>query len=484
MSRIVIDPLNRQNGVTRVEVELAGGRVVEARITNPNLKGFELLLLGRDPNDAPFFSERICGICSSVHAMAASLALEDAYGASPPHNGLLLRNLILGADLLQNHIRHFYLLSLPDWAPLPDRPPLTPRYRLSEQRFTAAEVERLTRNYERGIVAGQQAHALVVVFGTRAPHQQAMLAGGVATRPRAELVAQATALLADLRRFIAEALVPDTELLASRHAEYFDLGRSQGNLLSYGMFPRPGADGERYYPPGVLLGGQREKLDPSQIAEDLTNAWYRNPTGEPQPPLKGRTDPADDLSRGYSFTKAPRYRGEPMEGGPLARAWLRGDYRRGLGAMDRILARSYEARQVAEWMNEWLHDLKVEEPAYEPPKVVRKGTGVGLHDAFRGPLGHWLKIRGGRLVHYQIITPSAWELSPRDGRGVRGPAEQALIGTEIADPENPVEIGRILRSFDPCSACSVQLLELDGRAFPPVAGPAGALRKAGGGEKA
>lgn len=480
MSRIVIHPFNRQNGIARVEVEVSGGRVVEARIGNPNLKGFELLILGRDPDDAPFFMQRICGICSSVHGVAAALALEDAYGATPPHNGLLLRNFILGADLLQNHIRHFYLLSLPDWAPLPERAPLTPHYRLPEVRFTPAEIERLARNYERGIVAGQQAHALLVVFGTRAPYQQAMVAGGVATRPRPDLIMQATSLLTELRKFIAEALVPDTELLAGRFSDYFELGKTQGNLLSYGMFPRPGVPGERYYPPGVIISGQREAVDPSLITEDATYAWFHQPDG-PLPPSKGQSEPVDDLSKGYSFTKAARYRGEPMEGGPLVRAWLRGDYRRGLGAMDRVLTRSYEARQVAEWMEEWLRDLRPDEPSYAPPKKVRTGTGVGMHDAFRGPLGHWLKIRGGRLVHYQVITPSTWELSPRDAKGVRGPAEQSLIGTEIADPENPVEIGRILRSFDPCSSCSVQLLELDGPGLPLVreASPHRARREEG-----
>ncbi|MGE5553472.1 MAG: nickel-dependent hydrogenase large subunit [Betaproteobacteria bacterium] len=462
--KIVIDPLNQQNGIARVEVELEGNRVVEARLGNPNFRGFELILVGRDPADAPFVAQRICGICSSAHGVASAMALEDAYGAEVPPNGILLRNLIFGADLVQNHIRHFYLLSLPHFGvSLPDRPPWTPRLNLKTP-FSPAENARLLKNYEAAFRSGQKAHALLVVFGTRAPHQQAMLAGGVAAPPGADRLMQARALLSGLRRFVEEALVPDTELVAERLPEYFTVGRSPVNLLSYGMFPRadkPDKPGERYYPAGAVVEGRLEKVEAAAITEDVTHAWFRKGARPVRPPETGRTDPADDLSTGYTFTKAPRYRGHPMQGGPLARAWIRGDYRRGTAVLDRLLTRSYEARQVAAWMEEWLAEVRPGEPGYLPPRPKRSATGAGLHDSMRGPLGHWVRIRGGRIAHYQVITPSAWNLSPHDGHNRRGPAEEALVGTEVADPANPVELLRIVHSFDPCSMCAVQLLELD-----------------------
>lgn len=460
MTRLVaIDPLNRQNGVARVEVELDGHRVVEARLTNQIFRGLELILRGRDPADAPFFAQRICGICSSAHGVASALALEDAYGAAPPPNGLLLRNLILGADLLQNHIRHFYILDLPHYISLPERPPYIPRH-VVPLPLSPAENERLVRNYFEGIHAGQKAHALLVVFGARAPHQQTMLAGGVTTVPTADRLMNARALLSELRRFVEERLVPDAELLADRYPEYFQLGKGAANLLSFGMFPRPGRPGERHYPPGAVVEGRFEKVDIGAITEDVSHAWFKDRKAVPRRPAEGRTDPADDLSVGYTFTKAPRYRGIPMQGGPLARAWIRGDYRRGVATMDRNLTRAYEARQVGAWMEEWLAEVREGEPAYAPPQVRRSASGAGLHDAMRGPLGHWLRIRGGRIALYQVVTPSAWNLSPRDGQNRRGPAEEALIGTEVRDPENPIEVSRIVHSFDPCSACAVQLLEL------------------------
>lgn len=457
--RVVIDPLNQQNGIARVEAELEGHRVVEARIGVPNFRGFELILIGRDPADAPFFTQRICGICSSAHGVAAALAVEQAFGAEVPLNGLLLRNLIFGADLLQNHVRHFYLLALPHFGiPLPERPPWTPRHKL-KTRFSPAENARLLKNYEEAFRSGQKAHALLVVFGARAPHQQAMLAGGVATPPTADRLTQARALLSDVRRFVAEALVPDTELVAERLPEYYSLGRGRVNLLSYGMFPHPGKPGERHYPAGAVLDGQREEVDVSAITEDVTHAWFRDPRGRPRHPAQGLTNPADDLSSGYTFAKAPRYKGQPMQGGPLARAWLRGDWRRGTGVLDRVLTRSYEARQVGTWMEEWLSEVRPGEPAFAPPQAVRFASGVGLHDSMRGPLGHWVRIRGGRIVHYQVVTPSAWNLSPHDGENHRGPAEEALVGTEVADPATPVELLHIVHSFDPCSMCAVQLLQ-------------------------
>jgi hydrogenase large subunit len=458
---LVVDPVNQQNGIARVEVELDGHRVVEARVGNPNFRGFELILRGRDPADAPFFTQRICGICSSAHGVASALAVEDAYRAAPPPNGLLLRNLIFGADLLQNHLRQFYLLALPHFGvTLPERPPWVPRHQL-KKRFAPAEDRRLVRHYEEAFQFGQQAHALLMVFGTRAPHQQAMLAGGVTTPPTADRIMQARALLSDLRRFIEDALVPDTELVAARLPEYYTIGRGPVNLLSYGLFPHPGQPGERYYPAGAVVEGRLEAVDVSAITEDVTHAWFRDPSRTPRHPAHGRTAPADDLSRGYTFTKAPRYKGHAMQGGPLARAWIKGDYRRGTAVLDRVLTRSYEARQVAARMEEWLSALRPGEPAYAPPEPQRSASGVGLIDSMRGPLGHWLRIRGGRIAHYQVVTPSAWNLSPHDGQNRRGPVEEALVGTEVADPSVPSELLQIVRSFDPCSMCSVQLLVLD-----------------------
>lgn len=469
---VVVDPLNRQNGVARVEVELEGRRVVEARITNPNFRGLEVILRGRDPLDAPFLTQRICGICSTAHGTASSLAVEDAMGGLVPENGVLMRNLIYGADLLQNHARHFYLLSLPDWVKMPEHPPFTP-HAARDLRFCARETERLLRNYERSITVGRQAHALVTVWGTRAPHQQAMVAGGVPTPVTADRLAKAASLLSDLRSFIEGALLPDTGLLAERYSDYYFIGGGPANLLSFGMFFKPGGgssasgvpgapgSAERYYPAGAVVDGRREELDLAAITEDVTYSWF-NDAAPPRHPAEGVTAPVSDLSTGYTFTKAPRYRGHPMQGGPLARAWLNGDYNRGISTMDRIVTRAHESMRVAELMEGWLADLEPGEPGYEPVTRVESGAGVGLHDSMRGPLGHWVRIRGGRIDRYQVVTPSAWNLSPHDRENRRGPVEEALVGIEIADPDHPVEIGRVVRSFDPCSMCSVQMLEAPG----------------------
>jgi hydrogenase large subunit len=164
---------------------------------------------------------------------------------------------------------------------------------------------------------------------------------------------------------------------------------------------------------------------------------------------------------GYSYNKAPRYRGLALEGGPLAQLWIRGNYQRGVSVMDRLIARALLSREVAALMHKWLTVLKPGQSVFKSYRLPDTGTGVGLTGAMRGPLGHWLKVDGGRIKHYQIVTPTAWNFSPHDDDGRPGPTEEALLGTPVADPEFPVEIGRIIRSFDPCMACAAHVVVLD-----------------------
>src|SRR5690606_22557801 len=139
-------------------------------------------LQGRDPRDAVYLTERICGICSTAHSMAASLALEDAFKIKPPRNGIIIRNLIFGADLLQNHIRHFYFLTIPDFVRGPDRPPFTPRYEV-DYRLSKAESEKIYENYLESIHISRTAHDMVTIFGGKIPHNHGILAGGATVTP-------------------------------------------------------------------------------------------------------------------------------------------------------------------------------------------------------------------------------------------------------------------------------------------------------------
>ncbi|AGL00897.1 nickel-dependent hydrogenase large subunit [Desulfoscipio gibsoniae] len=465
MKKITINPVTRANSPFVVEVTVSGGKVVEARCSVQFFRGFELILKDRDPRDASYLTERVCGICSAAHGTAAAFALEDAAGVRPPHNGNVLRNLILGADLLQNHIRHFYLLSLPDFMRGPDLHPFVPGYK-KDFRLNGRDNEAMLQNYYEALEIARLAHELVALFGAKAPFPHSILAGGSTVAPAVDVVLNFRSKLQKINDFIANRMIADAHTLADVYADYYTIGGRKADMLIFGLFPRDQNDQGRYFPFGVVLDGQVCQMDSQAIKEDLSHAWYED-NGENsgvskvmrnQEVLNDQTAPDRDKQGAYSWVKAPRYNGRAVEGGPLARLWVSGDYRRGVSTIDRIMARVLETQKVGQLMEGWLKELRPGEPVYKTFKIPQKAVGVGLTGAMRGPLGHWLRIEKGRIANYQIITPTAWNMSPRDAEGQLGPMEQALLDTPVADENEPIEISRVVRAFDPCSACATHVI--------------------------
>ncbi len=456
MKKIVIDPLTRVHSTISVEATIDNRKVVDARCSVLVFRGFELILKGRDPRDASYLTERICGICPSAHGTAASFALEDAAGVRPPRNGNILRNLILGADLLQNHIRHFYLYALPDYVRGPQVGTLTPcytrGYRLPDK-INGAMMD----HYWQSVETSRLAHEMVTLLGGKAPFTHGLLAGGSTVPPAADILMDFRSKLRRIYKFVKNTMLPDTQTIAEAYPDYYQIGVRQPNLLEFGLFPQSNDNGTRHFPPGVVIDGRRQDLDSSVIREDLASAWYTGDSDSSHP-FQGRSHPDPDKEGAYSWVKAPRYGGRALEGGPLARLWIRGDYRRGVSTMDRVMARAQEAEMVGKLMDDWVDELEPGQPVYHDFAIPEEAEGVGLTGAMRGPLGHWLKIRRGRINHYQVITPTAWNLSTRDSQGRMGPVEEALIGTPVADYEEPIEIGRVIRAFDICSSCSTHVI--------------------------
>lgn len=453
---IRISPVTRINGFWNVEVEVNNGRVTDAWSSGVIFRGLEKILQGRDPRDAVYITERICGICSTAHGLAAAYAVEDALHLTVPENANIIRNLSFGADLLQNHVRHFYLLSLVDFVELPDLPPLIPRYK-GGYRVPKGEAEIMVRNYDEHFEIARKCHEMVVVFGGKVPHQHGIVVGGVSVHPDTSKVQKFLAMLEAVEEFIIKKMLPDAERLAHYYADYYEIGRGYGNMLAYRNFPLDLKHEKHVIPDGLIVNDRVEKLDLSQISEHVKYSWYKDV--KPLPPEKGEIRPDADKDGGYSWVKAPRYQGKPFETGPLAHLWLKGDYTRGISTMDRVVSRVMEAKMVAALMKDWAKQLKQGQPIYQPYEFPDgEISGVGLHGAMRGALGHWVTIKDKRIARYQIITPSAWSCSPRDDNGVRGPVEEALIGIPVADPDNPVEIGRVVRAFDPCLACAIHVI--------------------------
>lgn len=453
----MISPVTRANGPAWIEVTVSGGQVVEARCSGIFFRGFEAILRGRDPRDASYLTQRVCGICSTAHGVAAAFALEEAAGVQPPDNGNLLRNLILGADFLQNHIRHFYLLGLPDYVRMPFVPPHAPGYQKDFRLPEKINLD-LVERYFQAADMSRMAHEMVTILGAKAPHQHGTIAGGSVVPPRADVLLDFTSKLKRVNRFIRGKMIPDAHVIAEAYPDYYEIGSRKANLLEYGLFPKTGEDRERYFPAGSVIDGEIEKVDLSSIRESVTHSWFREVT--PLHPSGGETDPEPDKGGAYSWVKAPRYGGRVMEGGPLARLWITGEYRRGVSTMDRTVARTLEAGKIGRLMEEWILQLDPGRPVFSPYRVPENGEGVGLTGSMRGPLGHWVRIKDGRIEHYQIVTPTAWNFSPRDEAGNPGAIEEALTGIPIEDGNQPVEIGRVIRAFDVCFSCATHVVVL------------------------
>lgn len=457
----ILDPVTRLEGHLKIEVTIdtvqGKQQVVDAKATGTLFRGFETILQNRDPLDAPHITQRICGVCPVSHGMASVLALEAAANLQVPANARIMRNLVLGANFVQSHILHFYHLAALDYLDGPNLPPWQPTWN-SDKRIDPATTAVLVDHYVTALEMRRKAHEMGALYGGKLPHPPAFIPGGVTTTPRPERARAFLALLDELTSFIQNIYLPDVLALAGIYQDYAAIGRGRGNLLAYGVFDLDAAGTSKLLRRGYTVNGSSgiQSLDVQAIREEVSNSWYGNSTDN-LPPAGGATTPEYPKPDAYSWLKAPRYQAEPYEVGPLARMWVNGDYQSGVSVIHRHHARALEALKVAQAMRGWVQELSGTTSCVQWNEPY-SGTGYGLTEAPRGALGHWVGLGNRRLAHYQVITPTCWNASPRDGRNVRGPMEEALIGTPIQDVDQPVEVTRVIHSFDPCLSCAVHVM--------------------------
>lgn len=475
----IVDPVTRIEGHMKVEVAIdtVGGvqQVVDARITGTQFRGFETILKGRDPKDAAYVTQRICGVCPVSHNVAAALALEAAAGVHIPTNARILRNLVLGANFLQSHILHFYFLASLDYITPPASAPWTPSWNVDLMR--SSSLQQIVNNFTTAVTMRRWSHEMAAIFAGRMPGLTAMQAGGFTTKPTSSMITSFTNYLNQLISFVNNSYVPDAQLLKSVYSDYVTIGKGSGNLLAYGAFPLDDASNPAlFFKRGLVYSSDLTSvpsLVTSNITEHVTYSWYSDSTNNLNP-ANGSTVTVDPAAKtnAYSWLKAPRYSGAAMECGPLARMWVNGDYRDGISVMDRHVARALETQKLADAMLDWINQLVVGGSEYSSYKTPSGRSGVGLTEAPRGAVGHWLSIapRGTTspdgspaIGNYQVITPTCWNASPKDTNGVHGPMEQALIGTRITDATKPIEALRVIHSFDPCLSCAVHVTRPNGK---------------------
>ena len=460
---IKIDPVTRIEGHLSIEVTVdtvnGQNQIIDAKSNGTVFRGFETILRGRDPLDAPHITQRICGVCPISHGMASSLGLEAAFGVTAPANGRIIRNLVLGSNFIQSHILHFYHLAALDYINtngILDIAPWLPRYVTSDM-VTGTVAETLVNHYVQALAMRRKSHQMGAIFGGHMPLSPVFVPGGSTERPSAQKITDFRTILTELRNFINNIMIPDVLAVANAFPQYYEIGQGCGNLLAYGVFDTNSTGSTKLLARGRLTSGQLLAVDATQIKEYVKYSKYTAASGNLHPSA-GVTEPSATKTSAYSWIKSPRYSNAVHETGPLARMWVNGDYRDGISVLDRIAARAFEAKKVADAMDGWLNQLVVGGSVYQYAATPASATGIGLTEAPRGALGHWINIASSKLNRYQVITPTNWNASPKDDMEQHGPIEQALIGTPIADTKQPIEVLRIIHSFDPCLSCAVHMV--------------------------
>lgn len=490
-------PVNRVEGDLEIHLELDKHMVTEVRSVGTMYRGFENLLLGRAPLDGLVITPRICGICSTAHLKAAAKALDMVFGVKVPDDAIRVRNISLMAEQLQNDIRHAFLLFMPDFTkPVYRGHPL---FEEAVRRYQPLKGETAVHT----IRETKKLLEIIAILGGQWPHSSFMVPGGVVSVPSTNDINQCLSLLGNFRRWYEQRVLgctldrwksvdsPDAldawldekdthqngdlgfYIRFSKEAKLKNLGKGHTNFLSFGAFEMPEytivrglAGGNTFFPAGFATNGTVHPFDQGKITEDLTHSHFME-GGDPAHPFEGVTRVgATGVEKGYSWSKAPRYDGQPAETGPLAEFVMASHpLFKGLIGADgpnvfvRQLARLVRPAFALQALECWLQEIEpTSDDFYRDNETLENGRGCGLIQAHRGALGHWIELEDGNISRYQIITPSAWNASPRDSDGVRGPWEEALMETEIKDPDNPVEVEHIVRSFDPCLVCCVHVI--------------------------
>jgi hydrogenase large subunit len=572
--RIVVDPITRIEGHLRIEVNVDKDNVIRNAVSTGTMwRGLEVILKGRDPRDAWAFVERICGVCTGVHALASVRSVEDALGIQIPKNANIIRNLMHATLYAQDHLVHFYHLHALDWVDVVSALKADPKKTSEIQqsispwpnsspgyfREVQSRLKKFVESGQLGIFAnaywGNPAYKLPpevnllatahylealdfqkeivkiqTIFGGKNPHPN-WLVGGVPSPINVDGTGSVGAInMVSLNmvkdivdrtiEFVDQVYIPDLLAIAGFYKDWakWGGGLSGQNVMSYGDFPdipNDYSNKSMLLPSGVILGGDLKKVyevdlkDPEQVQEWVSHSWYKYADeAKGLHPFDGVTDPKFELGKGtkgtktniqeidesakYSWVKSPRWKGHPVEVGPLARyivAYARGNkeiqeqVNGALKALDvpvtalfstlgRTAARGLECQWSAHKMryfyNQLVANIKAGDSVtavmdkWEPSTWARECKGVAPVEAPRGALAHWVKIKNTKIDSYLCVVPTTWNAGPRDHKNQIGAYEAALMNTPMAKPDQPVEILRTIHSFDPCLACATHVMSPEG----------------------
>jgi hydrogenase large subunit len=556
MARITIDPITRIEGHLRIDVEVDGGKVRDAWSVGTMWRGIELILKGRDPREAWIFTQRICGVCTTVHAIASVRSVEHALKLDVPLNAQYIRNLLITAHALHDHIVHFYHLSALDWvdvvsaskadpakaASIAESLSPWPRNGKREMEATKARLQGFIAGGQLGIFSNgywghpamrlspevnliavshylqaldvqRKANQAVAILGGKTPNIQNLAVGGVANpinldNPATlnmEKLYTVKSLLDEVAAFVQQVYVPDVCAIGAMYPDWFGYGAGVTNYLAVPELPLDTKGTVFDMPGGTIVGGNPASYKPivsfddrhfrDNVTEGIARAhydgsWDKHPWDETTDPKPGEVNHAGK----YSWVKAPRFNGMPMQVGPTAQVYMayvagHEPTKRWAGAalekaskiagkqltpeilhstLGRHAARAIRAAVISELALKHWNLLaenigKGDVATFNEPKIGNEEIrGVGFHEAPRGALSHWVVLKDKKISNYQAVVPSTWNAGPRDGKGQPGPYEASLVGNPVADPTRPLEVLRTVHSFDPCLSCAIHTVDMEG----------------------
>lgn len=501
--KVDLGPVTRLEGHLNVHTTVENNVITDAKCAGEMFRGFEIFLKGRNPLDSQQITQRICGVCPYAHAIASSYAQENAYNLVVPANGRIMHNCIQGANHLYDYLLQFYQLSALDFVDItailqykgsdPDlqtvktwvaselsskRPfpaaPFLPR--LSGKYIKDVDINiGALKHYLEAMEIQKKANRASAIFGGKFPHATAIFPGGCTQDSTIDKIAAYQSLIIEVKNFIYNTYIPDLLAVAQAFPEYWNIGRSKGGFMSYGLLPLgPELNSRRLFAAGVLQDGLVRDVDFEAITEDVKYSKYSSASGLPV--KDGHLDPDPDKANAYSWVKAPRYNGAVMEVGPAARVMV--DYRQGNNkklktlvdsfasnagisitqlnsVLGRHLCRAISAVVIADFLIEETERFEHGAPSMADYELPQNGEGFGATEASRGALLHYIKVEDKKIAKYECVVPTTWNCSPRDDNGNPGALESALIGTKVEKPGEQIEANRIIHSFDPCLACAV-----------------------------
>jgi hydrogenase large subunit len=557
MARITVDPVTRIEGHLRIDAEVDGGVVKKAWSSGQMFRGIERILVGRDPREAWLFTQRFCGVCTTVHAITSVRAVENALHLEVPANAQYIRNIILAAHAMHDHLVHFYHLSALDWvdvvsalkadpakaASIADGLSTWPGNSMQQLKAVQDRVKGFVDGGQLGIFTNgywghpamklppevnllavahylealeyqRKVNQIVAILGGKTPNIQNLAVGGVANA--INLDNQATLnmeklyhikdILDDVQGFFQNVYFPDVCAIGAMYADWLGYGKGVTNYLAVPDMPTDAKASAFDLPGGTIFDADLSKVHPitrfdedyfrTNVSENITHAWYdgtwtKHPYEEDTVPHYTKFQ---DNGK-YSWVKAPRFDGRPMQVGPLAQVlvgvatgheptvkWANktlataGSIAKAKltpavlhSTLGRHAARMIRTQVIAELAQKhWgllVNNIgKGDTAIFNPPSFpAGEQRGFGFHEAPRGTLSHWVVIRDGKIANYQAVVPSTWNAGPRDDKEQPGPYEASLVGNPVADPERPLELIRTIHSFDPCLACAIHTFDPAGR---------------------